>query len=144
MITFLVFLLCLSDSGVVIVDGVLFYEGDLKSSVLNAGDIVETIEQKDDMVRIRYNNKVGLVNKGVLIDFREQIAEERLFVFARGYFNQAEYRKAAKLFDVFINNFDQSQYLTEALYYYGMSNEELISDLDSALPHDSDLDRALW
>ncbi len=132
MITFLVFLLCLSDSGVVIVDGVLFYGDDHKMRCFNTGDVVEIVEQIEDTVIVKRDSAVGPILNDVIVNFKEIIAEEHLFVFARGYFDEGEYKKSAKLLNLFIKNFDGSRYCAEALYYYGLSREELAGSFDKS------------
>lgn len=131
MIIFLVFLLCFSDTGVVIVDNVWFYGDDHKIRVLETGDLVEIIELHEDTVKIKYDNAVGVILKGVLIDFKENIAEDELFVFARGYFDDGKYWNAVSLFDAFIRFFDESEYYAEVLYYHGLSYEALARHLNS-------------
>ena len=104
----LIFTLCVSNTGVVIVDNVWFYGDDHKMQVLNTGDIVEIIERLNDMIKVKYNQAIGKMHKDVLIDFNKPISEEKLFVFARGYFDEREYKHAAKLFDICIRYFDKS------------------------------------
>lgn len=125
MISLWVLLSIIANQGVVIVDNVLFYEGDLKTRVINTGDIIEIIGHIDGRVRIRVDSIVGELSSGVLIDFDGEVAEDRLFMFARGYYDQGEFDKASILFETFIDYFKWSEYLAEALYYYGMSKEEL-------------------
>jgi hypothetical protein len=125
----LLLLFCLSDYGVIIVDNVLFYKGDLKTGILNTGDVVEIIGRSNDKTKIMFDGVKSELLKDVLIDFKEEIAEEKLFVFARGYFDETEYRKAVRLFNVFIKNFSKSKYVAEVLYYYGLSSEGLIKNL---------------
>ena len=125
MFLFSLFLLPFSNPGVIVVDNVWFYEGDLKSTMINTGDMVEIIERGDTFLKVSYNNAMGRIHKGVLIDLSEEIAEERLFVFVRGYYDESEYTKSAALFNVFIDYFDTSYYLAEVLYYSALSYEEI-------------------
>ncbi len=106
-------------------DNVWFYEGNLKSRVLNTGDIVKIVERGDTFLEVSYNSVSGRIHRGVLIDLGEEIAEEKLFVFARGYFDEGEYRKSVRLFGTFITHFAQSNYLPEVLYYTGQSYEAI-------------------
>lgn len=125
MILLSVLLFVIASQGVVIVDNVWFYEGDLKTRVINTGDIIEIIGHIDGRARIRVDSVVGELSSGVLIDLDGEVAEDRLFIFARGYYDQGEFDKASILFETFIDFFKWSEYLAEALYYYGMSKEEL-------------------
>ncbi|MGB3341995.1 MAG: hypothetical protein WBB37_11000 [bacterium] len=125
MAVFLLLLLGVLNQGIVIVDNVWFYEGGLKTRVINTGTLVDIIGRVDDRVRIRVDDVVGELSSGVLIDLDDEVAQDRLFIFARGYYDQSEYDKAILLFEVFIENFPWSEYLAEALYYYGMAKEEL-------------------
>jgi len=132
MILFLVFTLSSSNPGVVVVDNVWFYADDQKMMALGTGDVVEIIEYEDDLVKVSYEGRMGKIHRGVLIDFEMKIAEEKLFVFARGYFDEGEFARAASLFDVFIRFFTKSQHLSEVLYYYGLSNERVARHLTPA------------
>ncbi len=132
MIVFLVYSLFLSNPGVVIVDGVWFYGDDQKMRVLGTGEVIEIIEYENDLIKISYDTIVGKIHKGVFIDLSHEIAEKKLFVFGRGYFDEGEYIKAASLFDVFIRFFDKSHHLAEVLYYYGLSNEQIAKVLTPA------------
>ncbi len=132
MISLWVLLFIIANQGVVIVDNVWFYEGDLKTRVINTGDIIEIIGHLDSRVKVRIDGVVGELSSGVLIDFDEEVAEDRLFIFARGYYDQGEFEKAAVLFETFIDYFKWSEYLAEALYYYGMSKEELATKVSRA------------
>lgn len=125
MTMFFLLLLGALNQGIIIVDNVWFYEGELKARVINTGTCVDIIGRVDDRVRIRVDGIVGELSSGVLIDFDEEVAEDRLFIFARGYYDQAEFSKAIVLFESFFENFPWSEYIAEALYYYGMAKEEL-------------------
>jgi outer membrane protein assembly factor BamD (BamD/ComL family) len=126
MILWCVLLFIQSNQGIIIVDNVWFYEGELKSRVINTGTLVDVIDYVDDRIKIKIDDVVGELSSGVLIDFNEEVAQDRLFIFARGYYDQAEYDKAILLFEAFIDNFPWSEYRAEALYYYGMAKEELV------------------
>lgn len=137
MAMFLILLFSFSNSGVIIVDNVWFYGDDHKMRILNTGDLVEIIEIINDRTKIEYDSAFGQIDKNVLIDLNDVIAEDELFVFSRGYFDDGEYKKASRLFGVFIENFDESKYLAENLYYLGQSYEALannFSNIDS-IPH---------
>lgn len=123
MYVLLIFLLFSQGTGVIVVDNVWFYGDDQKMISLGTGTVVEIIEYEDDLVKVSYEERIGKVHRGVLIDFESPIAEKKLFVFARGYFDDGAYSQAASLFEIFIRSFQESQYLCEALYYYGLSNE---------------------
>lgn len=128
----LTFFLFTTHVGVIIVDNVWFYGDDKEMRALGTGDVVEIIAYENDLVKVAYHTTIGKVHKGVLIDFESAIAEEKLFVFAHGYFDDGEFGKAASLFDVFIRFFTKSQHLSEALYYYGLSNEQVARHLTPA------------
>lgn len=132
MISLWVLVFILANQGVVIVDNVWFYEGDLKTRVINTGDIIDIIGHLDGRVKVRIDGVVGELSSGVLIDFDEEVAEDRLFIFARGYYDQGEFEKAAVLFEIFIDYFKWSEHLAEVLYYYGMSKEELATKISRA------------
>ena len=123
MIVFLIFSLSFSKPGVIVVDNVWFYGDDQKMISLGTGTVVEIIEYEDDLVRVSYEERIGKVHRGVLIDFESAVAEKKLFVFARGYFDDGAYSHAASLLELFIRSFEESHYLAEVLYYYGLSNE---------------------
>ncbi len=125
MILWCILLFIQSNQGIIIVDNVWFYEGQLKTRVINTGTLVDIIGRVDDRVRIRVDDIVGELSSGVLIDLDEEVGQDRLFIFARGYYDQLEYDKAILLFEVFIEKFPWSEYFAEALYYYGMAKEEL-------------------
>jgi len=129
---FLTFFLLTTNVGVILVDNVWFYGDDQKMTSLGTGDVVDIIEYENDLVKVAYDNRIGKVHKGVLIDFEMNIAEEKLFVFAHGYFDDGEFGKAASLFDVFIRFFTKSQHLAEVLYYHGLSNEQIARHLTPA------------
>ena len=130
MILFLVLILNSANIGVIIVDNVWFYGTDAKSRVLTTGDLVEITGKEDDFVKVKYDNATGTVRKDIMVDLSEKIAEDELFVFSRGYYDEREYRKSVRLFDVFTKNFSKSDYLAEALYYEGLSYEELAKNYD--------------
>ncbi len=125
-------LFCFSDAGVVIIDNVWFYGDDYKTKILGVGDVVEIIDRVDDMFKVKYSSATGKIHKDVLIDLNEEIAEDKLFVFARGYFDEGGYKKSARLFDTFIQNFDESKYLAEALYYCGLAHEEMAKQFNGS------------
>lgn len=129
MILLSILLLAQVSQGIIIVDNVWFYEGDLQTRVINTGTLVEIIGCIDDRVRIRVDDITGELSSGVLIDLNEEVAQDRLFIFARGYYDQAEYDKAILLFEAFVEKFPWSEYLAEALYYYGMSMEEQVTSI---------------
>lgn len=117
--------------GVVIVDNVLFYGNDSKMRILNTGDMVDIIESITERSQIRYDTAFGELDRNVLVDLSSEIGEHELFVFARGYFDDGEYDKAARLLYIFGQYFDASGYLAEALYYLGQSYEAIASRNDS-------------
>ena len=121
----LLLLIGFSHTGVIITDNVWFYGANGQSRVLTTGDLVEITGEEDEFVKVKYDNAIGTLNKDILIDLGEPIAEDQLFVFGRGYFDEREYEKSTKLFDIFIKIFSKSKYLVEALYYGGLSYEEL-------------------
>ena len=121
-------LLLLSTSpGVIIVDNVLFYGNDHNMRVLNTGDMVDIIEHLGDRLRVEYDSATGEIDKNVIVDLNHEIAEHEQFVFSRGYFDEGEYAKAARLLEIFVRFYDNSNYLAEALYYLGQSYEALAS-----------------
>ncbi len=123
------------NSGVVIVDNILFYGDDHKMRLLRTGDMVDILQHTDDRVTVEYDSAVGELDRNVLIDFDSEIAEDEQFVFARGYFDEGEYGKAMRLLDIFVKYFDDSRYLAEAMYYLGQSYEALATkDSDDSLP----------
>ena len=126
MIFLSVILFVQTNQGIIIVDNVWFYEGELQTRVINTGTYVDIIGRIGDRVKIRVDDVSGELSSGVLIDLDEEIAQDRLFIFARGYYDQAEYDKAILLFEAFIEKFPWSEYFAEALYYYGMSMEEQV------------------
>lgn len=130
---FLLLILYLPVSSVIVVDDVWFY-GDHKLRVLNTGDIVEIIESKNDFVKVRYDGAVGEIHRGVLVNLHDEVSEDKLLVFAYGYFTDGEYIKSARLFAVFINNFNKSNYFVFAQYYNGVSLEEVAKRIN---PRDS-------
>jgi outer membrane protein assembly factor BamD (BamD/ComL family) len=125
MILLSVLVIIQASQGIVITDNVWFYEGELKSRVINTGTLVDIIGSNDEYLKIKVDGVTGEVASGVLIDFSEEVAQERLLIFARGYYDEAEYEKSVLLFKAFIDEFSWSSYLAEALYYYGMASEEL-------------------
>lgn len=120
----LCFLIALSH-GAIITDNVWVYGEDHAIHVLQTGDVVTITSYDSAMVQIEYENAPYRVLKDVLIDFDSEIGAEKLFVFARGYFDEREFRKAARLFDVFTTHFDTTVYYAEALYYCGLAYEEI-------------------
>jgi len=93
--------------------------------VLNTGDMVDIINDLDDRTNVMYDSVTGELDRSVMIDLNEEIAEDEQFVFARGYFDESEYEKSARLLEIFIRYFDTSKYIAEALYYLGQSYEAL-------------------
>ncbi len=118
-------LLVAASNGVVITDNVWVYGEDHAMHALHTGDVVVIASYEDNMLNIEYENARYRVLRDVLIDFDSEIAPEKLFVFARGYFDERESRKAARLFDVFTTYFETSVYYVEALYYSGLAYEEI-------------------
>ncbi len=125
MISSIIILSIAINSGVVIVDNVLFYGDDHKMRLLRTGDMVDILQQTDERITVAYDSAVGELDRNVLIDLDSEIAEDEQFVFARGYFDEGEYSKALRLFDIFVKYFDDSNYLPEAMYYLGQSYEAL-------------------
>ena len=125
MIQTLIIFMFSASAGVVIVDNVWFYGDDHKMRILATGDMVEIIEHVNERVRVEYDSAIGELNRNVLIDLNEDIAEDEQFVFARGYFDEGEYVKSARLLEIFTKYFDDSEYLSEALYYLGQSYEAM-------------------
>jgi outer membrane protein assembly factor BamD (BamD/ComL family) len=122
----LIFMVCFPHTGVVIVDNVWLYDAAIhKTHVLNTGDIVQITGYKGDTTQVRYHDAVGTLLKSVLIDLKDGVSEAKLLVFARGYYDSEEYIKSASLFNVFVDHYAPSPYLPEALYYYGLSLEEI-------------------
>jgi hypothetical protein len=111
--------------GVVITDNVWVYGEDHVMHALQTGDVVTITSYEGNMVFVEYENARYRVLKDVLIDFGSDIGPDKLFVFARGYFDEREFTKAARLFDVFTTRFDTSMYYAEALYYSGLAYEEI-------------------
>jgi outer membrane protein assembly factor BamD (BamD/ComL family) len=131
MIAALVLLAIASSPGVIIVDNVLFYGDDHSMRVLNAGDMVDILEQTDNRLKVEFDSAIGELDKNVLIDLNDEIAEDEQFVFSRGYFDEGEYAKAARLLEIFVRFFDDSNYLPEALYYLGQSYEALANSIEA-------------
>jgi outer membrane protein assembly factor BamD (BamD/ComL family) len=117
-------ILYFSATGVIITDNVWFY-GNHQMAVLNTGDLVEIVSGENNMVKVKYTNGVGEIHKGVLIDLTEEIAEDELFVFCRGYFDEEEYKKSIRLSKIFIKFLNNSEYLAEVLYYLGRAYEQV-------------------
>jgi hypothetical protein len=132
-ISSIVLLMLSLSPGVLIVDNVLFYGSDHRMRILNTGDMVDIVEHINGRLQVQYDSVAGELDKNVLIDLNEEVAEEEQFVFARGYFDEAEFEKSAKLLDIFVRYFDNSIYLAEALYYLGQAYEALanVDDNDS-------------
>jgi len=128
----LLLLIGFSHAGVIIVDNVWFYGNDGKTRILATGDLVEIIGKEDDFVKVNYDNTTGTVRKDILIDLSELIAEDQLFVFSRGYYDEREYRKSVRLFDIFTKNFSKSDYLAEALYCEGLSYEGMAKNYNKS------------
>lgn len=122
---FLLYLIMSAHNGVVITDNVWVYGEDHAMHALQTGDVVVIASYDGNMVNIEYENARYRVLRDILIDFDSEIASDKLFVFARGYFDEREFRKAARLFDVFTTHFDTSVYNAEALYYSGLAYEEI-------------------
>jgi tetratricopeptide (TPR) repeat protein len=93
--------------------------------ILNTGDMVDIVEYIDDRLQVQYDSVAGELDRNVLIDLNGEVAEAEHFVFARGYFDEGEYEKSARLLDIFIRYFDDSPYLAEALYYLGQAYEAM-------------------
>ncbi len=132
-------LLCLivsTHNGVIITDNVWVYGKDHAMHALNTGDVVIITSYEGEMVNIEYENAPYRVFGDILIDFDSEIAPEKLFVFARGYFDEREFTKAACLFDVFTTYFGTSVYFPEVLYYSGLAYEEIARtcSADDTLP----------
>jgi len=125
MIIALVALVISANPAVIIVDNVLFYGDDSRMRILSTGDMVDIIEDAVDRYKVRYDTALGEFDKNVMIDLSSEIGEHELFVFARGYFDDGEYEKAARLLEIFRRYFDASGYLAEALYYLGQSFEAI-------------------
>jgi hypothetical protein len=87
-----------ASTGIIITDNVLFYEGDLKITALMTGDTVAVTMKNTDTVFVECNNKAGTLLQGVLIDLADTIAEEQLFMFARGYHDEQAFPQAMRLF----------------------------------------------
>ncbi len=120
-LTFTILLWCAS-SGVVITDNVWLYGDDHKMHVLSTGDVVEIIEHNDRMM-VRYDDAVGRLEKGVVFDLGDAHTEPLLFVCARGYYDDGDAGKAARLFRIFLEHYESSVYLAAVLYYAGLSCE---------------------
>jgi len=133
MITCLILLALSASPGVIIVDNVLFYGSDHNMRVLNTGDLVLILEYANGRLDVEYDSATGELDRNVLIDLNDEVAEDEQFVFSRGYFDEGEFEKAARLLEIFVKYFDDSNYLSEALYYLGQSYESLAnkSDYDS-------------
>ncbi|UCF71579.1 MAG: hypothetical protein JSW49_04730 [candidate division WOR-3 bacterium] len=120
-----------SSPGVLIVDNVLFYGDDHRMRILNTGDMVDIIDNATERYQIKYDTVFGELDRNVMVDLNSGIGEHELFIFSRGYFDDGEYEKAAKLLEIFARYFDVSYYLPEALYYLGQSLEAIASLNDS-------------
>ena len=125
MATTLILLVLSTSPGVVIVDNVLFYGADHRMRILNTGDMIEILEYSNEHVTVQFDSTTGELDRNVFIDFNNEVAEDEQFVFARGYFDEGEFEKAARLLEIFTRYFDNSSYLAEALYYLGQSYEAL-------------------
>jgi len=133
MVITIILILLSASPGVVIIDNVLFYGSDHRMRILNTGDMIDILEYGIERMTVQFDSTTGELDKNVLIDFSNEVAEDEQFVFARGYFDEGEYDKAARLLEIFIRHFDNSNYLAEALYYLGQSYEALATKGD----HDS-------
>lgn len=122
--------------GVIITDNIWVYGQDHAMHALQTGDVVTITSYDGTMVNIEYENAQYRVLGDILIDFDSEIAPDKLMVFARGYFDEREFRKAARLFATFTTYFDTSVYYAEALYYAGLAYEEIarISSITDTLP----------
>jgi hypothetical protein len=122
-------LLCIcmvsASTGIIITDNVLFYEGDLKITTLMIGDTVTIDGYCGDTAQVFLNRIFGTLLKGVLIDLGQEIAEEQLFVFSRGYYDEGCFAEAARLFFHFLYFYPGSRYYPEALFYTGLACDEL-------------------
>jgi outer membrane protein assembly factor BamD (BamD/ComL family) len=125
MVTALILLILSTSPGVIIVDNILFYGSDHRMRVLNTGDVVDILEYMNDRLKVEYDSVTGELEKSILIDLNDEIAEDEQFVFSRGYFDEGEFEKASRLLEIFVKFFDASDYLAEALYYLGQSYEAL-------------------
>ena len=114
-----------SSTGVIIVDNVLFYEGDLKLIAFSVGDTVTIDGYKGDTIVVRRESGSGTLLKGVLIDLGQEVAEEQLFVYARGYYDVHAYVQAGRLLVHFLHFFAGSRFYEEALFYKGLAFEAL-------------------
>ncbi len=133
MVLFLAYLLSATNSGVIVVDNVWFYGEDHKMRILSTGDVVQLLGMEGDMVRAKHGDIIAKIHEDVMIDFAEKIAEDKLFIFAKGYYDESEFKQAARLFTVFIEYFPKSQYLENALYYCGLAHEEYAKDYDNTM-----------
>lgn len=131
MISAFMVLILSTSPGVIIVDNVLFYGNDHNMRVLNTGDMVDVLAYTNDRLTVEYDSSTGELDKNVLIDLNDEIAEDEQFVFSRGYFDEGEYGKATRLLEIFVRFFDNSNYLAEALYYLGQSYEALANSSGS-------------
>ena len=135
MITPLLIFVLSINPGVVIVDNIWFYGIDHKMRILNTGDMVDILEDLTEKYRVGYDTTSGKLEKNVLVDLNSEIGEHELFVFARGYFDEGEFDRAARLLNIFTRYFDSSDYLAEALYYLAQSFEALIErDASDSIP----------
>jgi len=145
MITPLLLLAIAMNPGVIIVDNVWFYGDDHKMRIFNTGDMVDILEDLGEKYAVGYDTTSGKLEKNVLVDLNSEIGEHELFVFARGYFDEGEYERAARLLDIFTRYFDGSSYLAEALYYLAQSYEALIdkanNDSIPGIAHNETVDR---
>ncbi|UCD19681.1 MAG: hypothetical protein JSU64_00660 [candidate division WOR-3 bacterium] len=120
-----------SSPGALIVDNVLFYGDDDKMRILNTGDMVDIVDDATERYQIKYDTVFGELDRNVIVDLNSGIGEHELFIFSRGYFDDGEYEKAARLLEIFSRYFDASSYLPEALYYLGQSYDAMASRGDS-------------
>ena len=102
------------------------------SIVFNAGDTVEIRDQVGDTVHISYAGASGTLLKGVLINLNEPLAEEKLYVFAFGYFDEGSFVQAARLYETFVRHFTGSTFYAEALYHHGLACEQVAQLMSAA------------
>lgn len=131
MVSALLLLAISINPAVIIVDNVWFYGADHKMRILSTGDMVDILEDLGERCTVWYDTTSSELDKNVLVDLNSEIGEHELFVFARGYFDEGEHEKAARLLDIFARYFDNSDYLAEALYYLAQSFEALIARGDN-------------
>lgn len=114
-----------ASTGIIITDNVLYYEGDLTIIAFSVGDTVTITRKNADTIFVARRGKAGTLLQGVLIDLGDEIAEEQLLVFARGYYDEQALPQALRLFVHFLHFFPGSAYRPEALYYTGLTFDGL-------------------